>query len=52
MKNDVTAESWQELQAMLYNIDKTEHHRYRSNYVCRGVDDQDYGLETSLQRIG
>lgn len=52
MKNDFRVKNWAELQAALYDIAKTEHERYRSNFVYRGVGDANWGLETSLQRIG
>jgi hypothetical protein len=52
VKDDHVAKTWEDLQLILYNIERTEHGRYRSNYVYRGVDDKSYGLESSLQRIG
>ena len=44
--------TWAELIAALYNIPKTKHGRYRSNFVYRGVACKDWGLDTSLKRLG
>jgi hypothetical protein len=52
MNNDVTAQSWEDLLRLLYDIEVTKHRRFRSNFVYRGVDDKNWGLETSLQRLG
>lgn len=52
MKNDYRVESWAELYSALYDIPETEHQRYRSDYVYRGVDDASWDLKTSLQRLG
>lgn len=52
MKNDLPVKDWADLHRALYDIEKTEHERYRSNFVYRGVGDADWGLQTSLQRIG
>jgi hypothetical protein len=52
MNNEVTVCSWGELQRVLYDIEKTEHRRFRSNYVYRGMDNRNWGLNTSLQRLG
>jgi hypothetical protein len=41
-----------DLQMALYDIKQTEHRRHRSDFVYRGVDDADWGLDTSLQRLG
>jgi hypothetical protein len=41
-----------ELVRILYDIPKTRHGRYRSNFVYRGLADQSWGLETSLIRLG
>ncbi len=51
---DIRINSWIELQKILYDFSKNEdtHKRFRSNYVYRGVADQDWGLETSLIRLG
>src|SRR5262249_41166967 len=42
----------EELLNALYHIPKGKHERHRSNYVYRGVANKDWGLETSLQRLG
>src|ERR1700754_3226059 len=52
MKNDISVQNWAELQGALYEIEKNEHDRYRSNFVYRGVADKCWGLHTSLQRLG
>ena len=50
--NDIIVESWTELLQALYDIPKTRHQRYRSDFVYRGVADHSWGLETSLKRLG
>jgi hypothetical protein len=50
--NDVVVKGWTELLNELYDIQKSAFHRYRSDFVYRGVADQPWGLETSLQRLG
>lgn len=50
--HDITVKSWSELVQALYDIPKTAHERYRSNFVYRGVADKSWGLETSLLRLG
>lgn len=52
MKNDKRVKTWQQLMAALYNIPKTRIQRYRSNFVYRGVASKEWGLETSLKRLG
>lgn len=52
MKNDITVKSWSHLMETLYDIPKTHHERYRSNFVYRGVADSGWGLDTSLKRLG
>ena len=52
MKNDKLVKTWAQLLAALYNIPKTHHQRHRSNFVYRGVANKEWGLETSLKRLG
>ena len=52
MKNDRRVKTWAQLLAALYNIPKTHHQRHRSNFVYRGVANKEWGLETSLKRLG
>ena len=52
MKNDIRVNSWEELNTTLYSIEKNEHGKHRSNFVYRGVGDESWGLQTSLQRLG
>jgi hypothetical protein len=52
MKNDNRVKTWHQLVAALYHIPKTHHQRYRSNFVYRGVANKEWGLETSLKRLG
>lgn len=51
-ENTFEAESWTDLQTDLFNIYEHDKDRFRSQYAYRGVSDKNYGLETSLQRIG
>lgn len=46
------AESWDDLQSFLFDVYEADKDRYRSKYAYRGVSDKNYGLETSIQRIG
>jgi hypothetical protein len=50
--NDVRVTSWIELIQALCDIPQTSHQRHRSSFVCRGVADQRWRLETSLSRLG
>lgn len=50
--NDIRVESWMHLLQMLYDVPKTDYHRYRSNFVYRGVANEKWGLEKSLKRLG
>ena len=52
MKNDIRVKTWPKLIKALYNIRKTRYQRYRSDFVYRGVASKDWGLETSLKRLG
>lgn len=52
MIKDIPVKSWAGLIQALYTIPKTKHERYRSNLVYRGVAREDWGLETSLKRLG
>ncbi len=49
---DVRIKSWNHLTEVLYNIPINQHGRHRSNFVYRGVADREWGLETSLRRLG
>lgn len=49
---DKRVKNWPELTASLYDIAKNSYGRFRSNFVYRGVADKDWGLETSLRRLG
>lgn len=51
-ENTIEAESWIELHNYLFNDYESDKDRYRSRYAYRGVSNFEYGLETSLQRIG
>lgn len=54
MKGDIIrVNSWEELQKALYH-DSFAHelNRYRSAYVYRGLEDTNYDLSTSLNRLG
>ncbi len=48
----IEAESWNDLQTHLFDVYEADKDRFRSKYAYRGVSDKNYGLETSLQRIG
>jgi hypothetical protein len=50
--NEFRVESWDELQSYLFNVYESDKDRFRSKYAYRGVSDKNYGLETSIQRIG
>ncbi len=52
MKEDIKVKTWAELATALYDIKMGKHQRYRSDYVYRGVANKDWGLETSLIRLG
>jgi hypothetical protein len=52
MAENLPVNSWAEIMAALYDIERTQHGRFRSNFVYRGVDNAAWGLETSLQRLG
>ena len=46
-------QDWQELQQMLYKDSWNDQlKRFRSGYVYRGLQDSDYGLTTTLNRLG
>jgi hypothetical protein len=51
-QNELQAESWDDLQSYLFNVYEEDKDRFRSRYAYRGVSDKNYGLETSIQRIG
>lgn len=52
MGSDIEAKNWAGLMRALYDIPKGRYERFRSNFVYRGVADKDWGLETSLKRLG
>src|SRR5450631_2319166 len=52
MKKDQVVKSWNELQEALYAIERDRHNRHRSDFIYRGLDNSEWGLETGLQRLG
>ena len=52
MKEDIKVKTWTDLLTALYDIRKGKHDRYRSDFVYRGVANKEWGLETSLRRLG
>jgi len=50
--NELRAESWNDLQNYLFDVYEEDKDRFRSKFAYRGVSDKEYGLETSIQRIG
>lgn len=50
--NELRAESWDDLQSYLFDVYEQDKERFRSRFAYRGVSNKDYGLETSIQRIG
>lgn len=50
--DDIRVNSWNKLIETLYDIPKSFHGRYRSDFVYRGLADQSWELETSLIRLG
>lgn len=52
--DDIRVTSWLHLQEILYDLSQNEstHKRHRSDFAYRGVADKDWGLETSLYRLG
>lgn len=51
-QNELQADSWDDLQSFLFDVYEKDKDRFRSKYAYRGVSDKNYGLETSIQRIG
>jgi hypothetical protein len=49
---DVTVKTWAELMDALYDIPRTEHNRFRSDFVYRGLASHSWDLKTSLIRLG
>ena len=50
---DIRVTSWAELQdALFHGSWNSSLQRYRSHFVCRGLSDANYLLETSLMRLG
>lgn len=50
--NKIEAESWNDLQTHLFDVYESDKDRFRSKFAYRGASDKNYGLQTSLQRIG
>jgi hypothetical protein len=50
--NTLQAENWLDLQEFLFSEYESDIDRYRSRYAYRGIPDNDFILDTSLQRIG
>ena len=49
----ITVHSWQELQEALYHDSWNDQlQRYRSSYVYRGLENKDYELSSTLNRLG
>ena len=52
-QNTIVVNSWSELQDALYNDAWSSYlKRYRSSYVYRGLEDVNYKLSTTLNRLG
>ncbi|MEO8397300.1 MAG: FRG domain-containing protein [Chloroflexota bacterium] len=49
--NDITVTSWDDLNRELFRYSFRDD-RFRSPYIFRGLSDKDWGLETSLTRLG
>ncbi|MCO6480615.1 MAG: FRG domain-containing protein [Phaeodactylibacter sp.] len=50
---DIVIENWAHLQEVLYSDSWNEQlHRYRSAYVYRGLEDSNYKLTSTLNRLG
>src|SRR5687768_11803097 len=52
MEPDIEVKNWAGLMTALYDIPKGRYERFRSNFVYRGVASKNWGLETSLKRLG
>lgn len=53
LENDITVNSWEELQTALFHDSWDERiNRFRSPYIYRGMWNQHYDLVTSLMRLG
>lgn len=52
MIKEITLKDWSDLQNILFDIKNKKLDRYRSEYLYRGVSNKEFGLETSIQRIG
>lgn len=53
VEKELKVNSWAELQEALYHDSWAENlNRFRSGYVYRGVEDADFELSTSLNRLG
>jgi hypothetical protein len=51
-KNTFEAKSWIDLHKNLFKFNGIDKDRFHSKYAYRGISNCNYGLETSLQRIG
>lgn len=52
-ENEIRVSNWFELQEWLFEGSLNPHiNRYRSPYAFRGMQDSQYGLETTLMRLG
>lgn len=51
-QNTFKVRNWIELQEFLFGVYDSDKDRYRSSFAYRGISNSDYGLHTSLQRIG
>jgi hypothetical protein len=52
MNNDLRVDSWGEFVEALYDFPQNPLQRFRSSLVYRGMADAEWGLETSLARLG
>jgi hypothetical protein len=52
LENDINVNTWKDFHEVIYDIPLGSHGRHRSDYVYRGVENKEWGLETSLQRLG
>lgn len=51
-ENEIRIDTWSDLLTYLFKHKDLSLDRFRSNYVYRGIHNKDYGLETSIQRMG
>ncbi|MDR1203568.1 MAG: FRG domain-containing protein [Tannerellaceae bacterium] len=50
--SDFEAKTWSGIHRFLFDNLDSKIDRFRSNFVYRGVDDESYRLQTSIQRLG